>query len=98
MGKVPPLVSTNLPNTAYIKMIDCWLIFSLLKPFVDILVQTYIHTLREAPVNQAQAWTKNLRNWKIDLCQTFVRVVYPLFFLVFIIIFWLGGLIYSIVL
>ena len=40
-------VSTNLPHTAYVKMIDCWLIFSLLKPFMDIIVQTYIQTLRE---------------------------------------------------
>ena len=40
-------MSTNLPPTAYVKMIDCWLIFSLLKPFMDIIVQTYIQTLRE---------------------------------------------------
>ena len=40
-------VSNNLPKTAYIKMIDVWLIFNLLKPFVDILVQTYIETLRQ---------------------------------------------------
>ena len=95
-------MSNNLPNTAYVKMIDCWLIFSLLKPFVDTLVQTYIHTLREdyqvAPVTKAQAWSKNQRNWKIGFCQTFVRAVYPVFFLVFILIFWLVGLIYYIIL
>ena len=28
-------------------MIDYWLIFNLLKPFVDIILQTYIETLRE---------------------------------------------------
>ena len=82
-------MSTNLPPTAYIKMIDCWLIFSLLKPFVDIIVQTYIHTLREAPVTKVRAW-------KINFCQIFVRVVYPLFFLVFVLTFWLVGLIYYI--
>ena len=65
---------------------------------MDTLVQTFIHTLREAPVTQAQAWTKNQRNSKIDFCQTFVRVVYPVFFLVFILILWLVGLIYYIVL
>ena len=90
-------VSTNLPNTAYIKMIDCWLIFSLLKPFVDTLVQTYIHTLREAPVSKAQAWKKNQKTRKIDFWKIFVRVVYPVFFLVVILIFWLVGLIYYIV-
>ena len=79
-------MSTNLAQTAYIKMIDCWLIFSLLKPFVDILVQTYRHTLRDS--HQARS------NWKIELGQIFVRVVYPIFFLLFIIIFWLVGLLY----
>ena len=90
-------VSTNLPPTAYLKMIDCWLLFNLLKPFVDIIVQTYIHTMRAAPVTQTQAWRKNQRNWKIDYCQIFLRVVYPLFFLVFIGIFWLVGLIYYLI-
>merc|ERR1712212_774446 len=34
-------VSNNLPNTAYIKMIDIWLLFNLFKPFVYMNVQTY---------------------------------------------------------
>ena len=29
-------------------MIDFWLIFNLLKPFIDIIVQTYIETLRDS--------------------------------------------------
>ena len=43
-------------------MIDCWLIFNLLKPFVDIIVQTYIETLRDNPDEEkkdngkAEAW------------------------------------------
>ena len=39
-------VSNNLPKTAYIKMIDVWLLFNLFKPFIDIIVQTYIESLR----------------------------------------------------
>ena len=60
-------VSTNLPPTAYIKMIDCWLIFNLLKPFVDIIVQTYIETLRENPEDEkkenekAEAWSQKTK-------------------------------------
>jgi len=93
-------VSTNLPNTAYVKKIDYWLIFSLLKPFVDIIVQTYIHTLtekyQEAAVTKGQAWSLKESScyWKIDFCQYFVKVVYPVFFLVFVLIFWLVGLIH----
>ena len=40
-------VSNNLPRTSYIKMIDIWLLASLTKPFFDIILQTYIDTLRE---------------------------------------------------
>ena len=39
-------VSNNLPKTSYIKMIDVWLLVSLIKPFLDILLQTYIDHLR----------------------------------------------------
>ena len=39
-------VSNNLPKTAYIKMIDIWLLFNLFKPFIDIIMQTYIETLK----------------------------------------------------
>ena len=48
-------VSNNLPKTAYVKMIDVWLMFNLFKPFLDIIIQTYIETLRvdeEREVNQ----------------------------------------------
>ena len=39
-------VSNNLPKTSYVKMIDVWLIFSLLLPFIEVLVHTYMDTLR----------------------------------------------------
>ena len=42
-------ISTNLPSTAYIKMMDIWLLFGLFKPFIDIILQTYIETLRDNP-------------------------------------------------
>ena len=45
-------VSNNLPKTAYLKMIDTWLLFNLFKPFVDIIVQTYIETLRNEDVGR----------------------------------------------
>ena len=39
-------VSSNLPTTAYIKMIDIWLIFNLVIPFIEVLLHTYIDYLR----------------------------------------------------
>ena len=39
-------VSNNLPKTSYIKMVDIWLIFNLLLPFMEVLVHTYMDLLR----------------------------------------------------
>ena len=39
-------VSESLPKTSYIKMIDSWLLVSLIKPFLDMLSQTYIEHYR----------------------------------------------------
>ena len=47
-------VSESLPATSYIKMIDGWLIFNLIIPFVLIMIHTFMDTLREY-VEQALA-------------------------------------------
>ena len=40
-------VSTSLPTTSYIKMVDIWLIFNLLIPFFVVLLHTFMDTLRD---------------------------------------------------
>ena len=89
-------MSVNLPPTAYIKMIDCWLIFSLLKPFVDIILQTYIQTVRERTEERVsvQAWAKEKEDMRIRLSRILLRVIYPTFFTVFVVIFWMVGMIH----
>ena len=39
-------VSNSLPPTAYVKMIDVWLIFSQLIPFVSVLLHTFMDNMR----------------------------------------------------
>ncbi|TRY70496.1 hypothetical protein TCAL_02367 [Tigriopus californicus] len=39
-------VSNSLPKTAYIKMIDLWLLFCLLIPFLEVIIHTFIDSLR----------------------------------------------------
>ena len=39
-------VSNNLPATSYMKMIDVWLLFNLILPFIVVLIHTYMDTLR----------------------------------------------------
>lgn len=38
--------SEALPKTAYIKMVDIWFIVSMIVPFLEVLLQTYIESLR----------------------------------------------------
>ena len=48
-------------------MMDVWLLFSLFKPFVDIIVQTYIESLRDSQNGksdedeQRQAWKDEIK-------------------------------------
>ena len=60
--------SDNLPKTAYIKMIDIWMIFSLLKPFVDIIVQTYIETQKHED-NKKEIQCKAEQRWDFILLE-----------------------------
>ena len=39
-------ISNSLPNTAYVKLIDIWLIGHLLIPFFEVLLHTFIDFLR----------------------------------------------------
>jgi len=39
-------VNESLPATSYIKMIDIWLIFNLIVPFILMIIHTYMDTLR----------------------------------------------------
>ena len=40
-------VSGKLPPTAYVKMVDIWLIFSQMVPFVEVLLHTFMDCMRE---------------------------------------------------
>jgi len=40
-------VSNSLPKTSYVKMVDIWLIFNLVLPFVEVLIHTYKDYLRD---------------------------------------------------
>ena len=57
-------VSNNLPKTSYMKMIDVWLLFNLLYPFLVVLLHTYMDTLinqEETGLNNADLDDKKVR-------------------------------------
>ena len=47
-------VSNNLPKTSYMKMIDIWLLFNLILPFLVVLIHTRMDTLRQEDDQSAQ--------------------------------------------
>ena len=40
-------VSNGLPKTSYLKMMDYWLVFNLLLPFLEVIFHTYIEMLND---------------------------------------------------
>jgi hypothetical protein len=40
-------LSDSLPKTSNIKMVDVWMLFSLVLPFVDVVLQTYSYLLSQ---------------------------------------------------
>ncbi len=39
--------SDSLPKSPNVKMVEVWLLFSLIQPFIDVLLQTYIYCKME---------------------------------------------------
>ena len=89
-------VSNNLPKTSYMKMIDVWLLFNLIIPFVVVLIHTYINTMRtDGGIEEAggedeaedRGNEKKIRFWER------ASLVYnPTIALTFASVYWIAGL------
>ena len=44
-------IADSLPKTAYLKMMDYWLVFNLILPFVEVLLHTYMEKLTDEEKN-----------------------------------------------
>ena len=86
-------VSNSLPKTSYLKMIDVWLLFNLLQPFVVVLTHTYMDILRPEDEDQTRFDKKSVRNAKkLDSLRRFALIYNPIIVMIFVIIYWLIGL------
>ena len=47
-------ISDALPKSSGVRFVDVWMLFSLFLPFVEVLIQTYIHHLQNAVDNEKQ--------------------------------------------
>merc|ERR1711892_884212 len=48
-------IVNGLPKTAYLKMMDYWLVFNLILPFIEVLLHTYMERLDEDDDNHSES-------------------------------------------
>ena len=87
-------VSESLPLTSSIKYVDIWLLFSLIYPFLVVLLATYIHVERRrsticSPVlkNKIEMKQQNRRLKKLRVAEFVANYVLPLIFVTFTIMY-----------
>ncbi len=56
-------ISDSLPKTNYIKMIDIWLLFNLFVPFAEVIIHTYIDSLRQEEDRVINHHGKRVEAW-----------------------------------
>ena len=83
-------VSNNLPKTSYMKMVDVWLLFSLLLPFTVVLTHTYMDTLRPEQEEKTikQGNNKKSAN-KLNFWKKFSLFYNPILVVTFALLYWL---------
>ena len=94
-------VSNNLPKTSYLKMMDYWLIFNLILPFLEVLVHTYMEILNgeesmlednETP-NTLETLEKIRKiKRKHKFCKKIGHIYTPTAALTFVVVYWFVGL------
>ena len=89
-------VSNNLPKTSYIKMVDIWLLFNLLLPFMVVLIHTRMDTLRmddeDRVLTKEELSLAKSRNKKVSFWKKISLVYNPIMFLSFVTVYWMVGL------
>ena len=81
-------------------MIDIWLLFNLLLPFIVVLIHTRMDTLRmdaeeEDKVSNKDIQLKKSRDKKLIFWTKISLVYNPIMFLSFVVVYWLVGLIHA---
>ena len=79
-------VSNNLPKTSYMKMVDVWLLFNLLLPFIIVLLHTYMDTLRNDEEREINHHGKSIQvgddnGDNLDIIEVKRKVSFFLFFI-----------------
>ena len=94
-------VSNNLPKTSYMKMMDVWLLFNLIIPFMVVLIHTYMDTLRKADdeedhdnkiLSRLEMDKRRQQTKRLNFLQRVSLIYNPLIALLFVSLYWAIGL------
>ena len=96
-------ISNGLPKTSYMKMVDVWLLFNLLYPFLTVLLHTYMDTLRsdEEIQDNGENTSKNInekirmksrKRQRLEYAKKVSLVHMPVCCLIFAGLYWIIGL------
>ena len=92
-------VSNNLPKTSYMKMIDVWLLFNLIIPFIVVLIHTYMDTLRKSDdddepeiLTRSEMEMRRQKAKRLNFLKRVSLIYNPLIALLFVSLYWTVGL------
>ena len=94
-------VSNNLPKTSYMKMMDVWLLFNLIIPFMVVLIHTYMDTLRKSDdedkddiktLSRHDMEQRKQKTKRLNFLQRVSLIYNPLIALLFVSLYWVIGL------
>ena len=88
-------VIDSLPTTSYVKMVEVWLIYTLLIPFKEVLIISFIHHKTSATVSPTEDKIKTSKPNSL-MVALFIRTYFiPLSFAAFTIVYWTIGVFVS---
>ena len=96
-------ISNRLPKTSYMKMVDVWLLFNLIFPFLTVFLHTYMDTLRSnedfhddrentSENINGKIKTKNRKLESLEYAKKFSLLHMPVCNLFFASLYWIIGL------
>ena len=82
-------IVNSLPRTAYIKLVDVWLLFNLFMPFIEVMLHTIISMLAEE-LEQPKPFPKHeLIKMAKKVILSFARFGMPAMYLLFCLVFFI---------
>ena len=88
-------VIDSLPTTSYVKMVEVWLIYTLLIPFKEVLIISFIHHKTSVVVSPMDDKVKTHMPNSLRMALCIRNYGVPWAFAVFTIVYWTIGLIVS---